>query len=260
MKVTIHKGVKGRILRVGPMAIVKDKGGVALEQAGTAFATHLSAEHIRNGVVIDRRDLGSGLITNMGANRMAEDWFWTNGSTTFESMLNIATGTGVTAAAVGDVSLETAISTSAVAGTQSTVEPNILQVTGTVSYSGTSAVTEFGLFDQATISGAANSTGSSTAVGTTSMTDGSKSWTTNQWAGYTVITGGVMGLIKSNTGTVLTIGSWRTPSTNALPANPTTTTYVIRASMWDHKVFAAINVVSSDSVAYTYQVSMVSGG
>lgn len=259
MKVTLHKGVKGRILRVGPMALVKDRGS-ALNPAGQVFDTHLAAAHIRDGKVINTRDLGSGLVTNAGVNRMAEDWFWANGSTTLEAELNMASGTGATAAAVGDTGLGTAISASAVAGAQSTVQPNILQVVGTISYTGTAAVTEWGLFDQATISGASNSTGTSTAVGTSSMTDSGKSWTTNQWAGYTVTTGSVMALVLSNTGTVLTIGSWRTPSTNALPSNPSTGTYAILSTMWDRKVFSAINVINGDSVSFTYQLSCTSGG
>lgn len=259
MRVTLTKGAKGRILRVGPMAVAKDRGH-ALNPTGQMFDTNVSAAHIRGGKVIDKRDLGSGLVTNAGVNMLAKDWFWGTGALTFEVMKNMGSGTGATAAAVGDVTLGTANGTTAVAGSQSTVEPNIYQVVGTLSYSGSLAITEWGLFLSTTLSGASQSTGTSTAVGTTSMTLSTATWTTNQWAGYTVTTGSVMGLILSNTGTVLTIGSWRTPSTNALPSNPSTGTFVINPTMWDRKVFSAINVINGDSIAFTYQLTDTSGG
>lgn len=259
MKVTLTKGVKPRILRVGPLAVARDHGD-AIRTAGQMFDSNITAAHIRGGKVIDRRDFGSGLVTNAGVNLLARDWFWASGATTFEIEKCMGSGTGATAAAVGDVALGTANGTTAVAGTQSTVEPNVYQVVGTLSYGGSLAITEWGLFLSTTLSGAAQSTGTSTAVGTTSMTLSTASWTTDQWKGYTVTTGATMGLILSNTATVLTIGSWRTPSTNALPANPSTGTFVINPTMWDRKVFSAINVINGDSVAYTYQLSDTSGG
>lgn len=45
----------------------------------------------------------------------------------------------------------------------------------------------------------------------TTLTDTTKAWTTNQWAGHTVTTGGVIGVVLSNTATVLTIDRWATP-------------------------------------------------
>jgi hypothetical protein len=259
MRVTLTKGVKPRVLRVGPLALARDKGD-AIRTAGAMFDTNVSAAHIRGGRVIEKRNLGSGLVTNAGVNELARDWFWASGATTFEVQKNMGSGTGATAAAVGDVTLGTANGTTAVAATQSTVEPNVLQLVGTLSYGSSLAITEWGLFLSTTISGASQSTGTSTAVGTTSMTLGSATWTTDQWKGYTVTTGGTMGLILSNTATVLTIGSWRTPSTNALPANPGTGTFVINPTMWDRKVFSAINVINGDSIQFTYQLTMTSGG
>jgi hypothetical protein len=258
-KVTLTRGVKPRILRVGDIAIARDKGD-AIRTAGAMFDTNVQATHIRGGNVVEHRNLGSGLVTNAGVNLLARDWFWTAGATTFEIEKNMGSGTGATAAAVGDVALGTANGTSGVAGTQSTVEPNIYQVVGTLSYGSSLAITEWGLFLSTTLSGAAQSTGTSTAVGTSSMTLSTATWTTDQWKGYTVTTGGVMGLILSNTATVLTIGSWRTPSTNALPANPSTGTFVINPTMWDRKVFSAINVINGDSIQFTYQLTMTSGG
>jgi hypothetical protein len=70
--------------------------------------------------------------------------------------------------------------------------------------------------------------GTATAGAATTLTNGAKSWTTNQWSNYQVrITGGTgIGQIRnitSNTGTVLTVPTWTT--------NPdATSTYVIEAS------------------------------
>lgn len=258
------KFIKPRVVRIrvpglGKVAMARDPGDAILT-SGKMFDTRTMAAHIRGGKIIDVRDLGSGLVTNAGVNQLARDWYWTSGATTFEIQKNMGSGTGAVAAAVGDVTLGTANGTTAVAGTQSTVEPNVYQVVGTLSYTGTLAITEWGLFLSTTLSGAAQSTGTSTAVGTTSMTLSTATWTVDQWKGYTVTTGSVMGLILSNTATVLTIGSWRTPSTNVLASNPSTTTFVINPTMWDRKVFSAINVVNGDSVAFTYQLSDTSGG
>lgn len=50
--------------------------------------------------------------------------------------------------------------------------------------------------------------GTATAVTATSLTDSTKTWVTNQFAGETVTMGGKTGAITSNTATVLTISSW----------------------------------------------------
>jgi len=74
----------------------------------------------------------------------------------------------------------------------------------------------------------AGTTGTSTAVGTTSLTDSGASWTTNAFAGHVVSTGAVIGVILSNTGTVLTIDQWSTPgASDTAAANPATGTYNI---------------------------------
>lgn len=70
--------------------------------------------------------------------------------------------------------------------------------------------------------------GTATAGAATTLTDGTKSWTVNQWSNYQVrITGGTgfgqIRSITSNTGTVLTVPAWTT--------NPdATSTYVIEAN------------------------------
>jgi len=248
----------------GPVAFTKDEGD-AIQTAGKMFDTNLVAKHIRGRKVIDERDLGSGLVTNAGVNRMAEDWFWANGSNTLEIMLDMASGTGATAAAVGDVQLGTAASTTAVAGTQSTVQPNILQVVGTLSYGGSFAITEWGLIHDTLTSGQSfGSTGNVTFTGTsaTTATVSGATWTVDAWKGYNVFVTSVpaMGVVLSNTATVLTVGRWNTPSTNVTATTPGNVAAQILPTLWDRKVFSAINVVNGDSIQFTYQLTITSGG
>lgn len=74
-----------------------------------------------------------------------------------------------------------------------------------------------------------SSTGSSTAVGSTSLTNSGATWTTNEWTGHIVVTAARYGVVLSNTGTVLTIDKWYDPATpaGAAGSNPATGTYVI---------------------------------
>lgn len=255
---------KPQVRRVGPFAIVRDAGD-ALLVSGQMFDTHLVAKHVRDGRVIDTRDLGSGLVTNIGVDRMARDWFWANGSTTLESCVDMATGTGAVAAAVGDVQLGTVASTTAVAATQSTVEPNIMQWVGTLSYGGTFAITEWGLINDTLTSGQSfGSTGNVTFTGTSATTGtvSGATWTVDAWKGYNVFVTSVpaMGVVLSNTSTVLTVGRWQTPTTNATATTPGNVAAAILPTLWDRKVFSAINVISGDSIQFTYQLSITSGG
>ena len=48
----------------------------------------------------------------------------------------------------------------------------------------------------------------SSAPTATTLTDSTKSWTTNQWTGHMVAVGTVFGVVLSNTATVLTVDMW----------------------------------------------------
>ena len=238
----------------------KDKGEAQLF-SNRRFLTNLTAIHKNaKGDILGVRDLGSGLITNCGVNQLAHDYTWAANSQTLKLQNNHASGTGTTAAAVGDVALQTANGTTATAGTQSVVEPNIYKTLATIAYTATLAITEWGLVLATTLSGASGSTGTSTATGATTLTDTGQAWATNTWAGYTVTTGTVMSLILSNTATVLTLALWVTPSTNVTASTPATGAYVIRPTMLDHRVFSAINVNTGDSIQFNYQSTQNSGG
>ena len=76
-------------------------------------------------------------------------------------------------------------------------------------------------FNTNSIVGTQLAAGTSTSVGSTTLTDTSQSWTVNAYAGDVVFTGSVYGVISSNTSNTLTISSWSgsTPSTGAYTIN-----------------------------------------
>jgi hypothetical protein len=75
----------------------------------------------------------------------------------------------------------------------------------------------------------AGDTGTSTAIGATTMTDSGKSWTVNGYRGHAVYTGSCYGMVISNTATVLTIDKWYAPATpgGSAASTPSTGVYVI---------------------------------
>lgn len=229
-------------------------------------------------------DLGSGLVTNVGTSALSNDGLWpvTNApNNLFRFLKYHATGTGATAAAATDIKLQTASGfggQTPVAGTQlyvSAANVQKYQSVATVSYSGTEAVTEWGFFayDSAlpATSALSDATGSpfTAGTGTTGTVTGTPltaSATTAMGQCMSIFenTGNATpswGLVTSNTTSVVTVPAWYKVSDGTAGANPANTnTYVIRPIMWDHKVFSAINVVSGDSIQFTYTLTINSGG
>jgi hypothetical protein len=263
-----------RIPGLGRIMFTRDPGDAVLF-ANEVFASNLRAVHRnRFGRVVDVRDLGSGLVTNVGVLAMANDFAWS-------AQLNLATlalanqhatGTGVTAAAATDIKLQT-VSTQGgqnpVAGVQTLVPSGTVpkyQTVATINYTGTEAVTEWGLHSSATLSSA---TGSPfTATSATTWTDTGSAQTassaTVRGLQQTIVvpaTTTVWGLNLSNTTHVGTIPAWYTVASGAAGSTPgATEVFAIRPVLWDHKVFAAINVNSGDSIQFTYQLTINSGG
>lgn len=126
--------------------VVARDPGVALLPGALLFGTHLQADVYRNGELIDSRDLGSGLVTTAGVNLMAQDW---NASAN-QQVLKLAnfhdSGTGATAAAIGDTALQTPTGGARVSGTQSNPVSGQYRTVATISYGSSFAVTEWGLF------------------------------------------------------------------------------------------------------------------
>lgn len=229
-------------------------------------------------------DLGSGLVTNVGVLGLANDWGWTvtnAPNSIFRNAKYHASGVGVTAAAATDIKLQTASGfggQTPVAGTQvlsSAANVQKYQTVATISYTGTEAVTEWGLLAYGsalpTTSNLSDATGSPFTAGT--ATSGTVTATPLTASSTTVLgqqfsifenTGNATpswGLVTSNTTSVVTVPAWYKVSDGTAGATPAiTNTYVIRPIMWDHKVFSAINVNSGDSIQYTYTVTINSGG
>lgn len=165
------------------LVLGRDKGTAVL-MSGMLFDTHLTARHIgSDGKVKGEYDLGSGVVTTAGVVALAS--YFNNGGTNLTTFKYHDSGTGSTAAAIGDTDLGTpAGPTTRATGSQS-ASTNTYTTVGTIAYTGTLAITEWGLFLDAT-------RGSDT--------------------------------------------------------------------MWDRKVFTAINVVSGDSIQFTYVLTITAGG
>ena len=225
------------------------------------------------------------LVTNVGVLALANDALWsvTNAPNNLLRFLKYhASGTGATAAAATDIKLQTASGfggQTPVAGTQVLVSAANLQKyqsVATIAYSGTEAVTEWGFFAYGSalpaVTALSDATGSpftagAATSGTVTATPLTASATTAMGQQLSIIenTGNATphwGLVTSNTTSVVTVPAWYKvadgTAAGVTPAN--TNTYVLRPIMWDHKVFAAINVVAGDSIQFTYTLTLTSGG
>jgi hypothetical protein len=298
--------VKSRLIKLpvlGRFAIVPDKRGSGQILADMAFQTNLKVKVIRNGKALPIKeftklnwfqrllhgnkevlDLGSGLVTNVGVLAMANDFAWTPTNAPNSILRNLkyhATGTGTTAAAATDIKLQTASTQGGqtpVAGTQVLVPAANLQKwqsVATVNYTGSEAVTEWGVFAYGgtlpAVTALSDATGSpftagSATTGTVTATPLTASSTTALGQQFSIFenTGNATpswGLVTSNTTSVVTVPAWYKVSDGTAGANPANTnTYVIRPIMWDHKVFSAINVVNGDAIQFTYTLTINSGG
>lgn len=111
----------------------------------------------------------------------------------------------------------------------------------------------------------AGDTGTSTGTTATTLTDSGKSWTTNAFAGHLVATGGVYGVVVSNTATALTIDRWYAPATpgGAAGSTPSTGTYVIlpgNGPAWYMAVTANSTSPSASDTTLTGEITTSGGG
>jgi hypothetical protein len=277
--------------RLGDWALVRQQGALLPTwvrdpqgsadhfPGGISFHTHLAAQHMRDGHIVRSHDLGSGLVTNVGVLALANDFALAAPSGAALNTIKLAnwhaSGTGTTAAAATDIKLQT-ISTNGgqtpIAGTQTLVSAANLQkyqTVATIAYTGSEAVTEWGLLLSGTVSASTGSpfTAGTATTGTSTGTSLTASSSTVQGHQQNIVenTGNATphwGLVLSNTTSVFTVPAWYKVSdgtaAGTTPAN--TNAYVIRPVMWDHKVFSAINVVSGDSIQFTYTLTVTSGG
>jgi hypothetical protein len=258
--------------------------GSSLRPADMFFQSHLEAELIRKDGATKHYDLGSGLVTNVGVNMLANDPTWVAAGTPFStlsSMLYVSTGTGATADAAGDYWLQTqgthfsGGTNNYYTGTISLVAPNIWKNVATVTYNGTETVTEWVLV----MSNAANfsRTSAGAAPTQTTFTDTGATFTTsgNGLKGWTIEiassavntpTTTAQALVTSNSATVLTLAPgpdsthWWSLANASVAAPGATVAYVVYPTAFDHKHFTGIGVNSGDSIQFTYQLTINSGG
>ena len=256
----------------------------ALHSAGLVYGTSLVIDLYHRGKWQGRKDLGSGLVTNAGVLALANEGVNLAGVSgapvnLFKLLKNHSSGTGATAAATTDIKLQTAFTTNSapvVAGTQVLISAANLQKyqsVATLSYdTGTSnptAITEWGIFTGGTLSANTGSpfTAGDATTGTSTGTALTASSATAQGHQQHIVenTGNATphwGLIQSNSTSVFTVPAWYKVSdgtaAGTFPANGNT--YVIRPVMFDHKVFAAVNMSDGDSVAFTWTLTCSSGG
>jgi hypothetical protein len=264
-------------------ALVRDpEGAAAWYPGGVGFGSNLKAAHFRNGELVRERDLGSGLVTNIGVLALAGDSQWPQTSIVtnlFKLLKYHASGKGVTAAAFTDIKIETDSTVGGqtpVAGTQVFTHDQVATTqkwvsVATIAYTGNEAVTEWGLFNDTTL---ARTTGSPFTVTTANTATVTATPLTASAAGVQGESQHVVhttttpryGLITSNTTSVLTLSfgaasGWMVTTTGVIGSTPgATEAYTLRPVMWDHKVFSAINVVNGDSIQFTYTLTITSGG
>ena len=292
----IHRVRSLRVPKLGRIMFTGDPGDSTMV-AGQQMVSNLSLVHSGpDGIVKDVRDLGSGLVTNAAVNLMSYDMFWvpTYSKSALQAANFHAIGTGSTSAAATDVFLQTANGATSLSGTTNgymTGTQNIIanQTTGNLSpiyqtvatftFTGTVAVTEWilAIGNGANITNtASNSNTASSLTDTTHTPFGSSNaqamWTVEAAATAVPIntpTTTPMLQVKSNTTTVLTgiDGSWSSGSVswlsiaNAAVASPGgTTQYVVFPTAWDHKVFSTVTANSGDTIQFTYQLAITSGG
>src|SRR5215472_4467755 len=281
---------KNLIVKLGPLG----RFGIAWERSGEGlffpgglvWQTNLFLKHFDpRHRLIEQRDLGSGLTTNVGSLALANDFAWsaTNAlNSLFAKMKYHASGTSATAAAATDIKLNTPSTfggQTPVAGTQVLVSAANLQKyqsVATISYTGSESVQEWGIFsygsDLPTTANLSDNSKTPFTAGTATtgtitgtMTNASDATHMGQQMSIAENTGNATphwGLITSNTTTVLTVPAWYKVSdgtaAGTFPAN--TNTMVFRPIMFDHRVFAAVNVSDGDSNQFTWTLTINSGG
>jgi hypothetical protein len=277
---------KYRIFNIWPfgrVGVAFDRHGESLRYpGGLEWRTNLSASLFHKGKYQGTRDLGSGLVTNVGAMALAEEAVTLASpagariNTLFLSNQHIS-GTGATAASALDFKIQT-ISTqggqTAVAGAQTWINTMAVpkyQTVATIAYTGGEAVTEWGLFTSATMSTTLGTplTAATATTATVTGTPLTASSTTVQGQQQQLLIPGtttVIALVATNTTSVATLVNngttgWFTQAAMTNGSTPGGTEAISwRPIMWDHKVFSAINVVNGDSIQFTYQLTVSSGG
>ncbi len=281
----------------GRFAYTRDGGEGDLFTTDT-LSTHLGAilrapdrsirGQIQKGEILDEFDLGSGKITNIGVTALANDSSWlanTNENlATFNVMKYMNWGTGVTAAEPYNWKLQTQAENEAGKKEAVAVTSSVLKwfgtgnakliVTGTLeqNLAGPTEITEWGLFSAAKTEGttpAANTSTTATELNDTvefaapgNVASAKDVRGAQQYIVWAKEAEEVYGLVLKNTKAKATIPGWVKGGAAEVGATPTTAVskYAFYPVMWDHRVFAAINVEKGNRIEFPYELEIKSGG
>jgi len=267
--------------KFGRFAYTRDPGEAKLF-GNSMISTHLGAiVRQPDGKIVDEIDLGSGVVTNIGVTALANDSNWTTENTEPINTLNVCKymnwGTGTTPAAQTDYQLQSPIenesgkkenvaATSSVLKFAATGNAKII-ITGKLeaNLAGPTAITEWGLFNTKNLLGTLTESESSTA---TSLTGKAAAFTASAakirgeqnkviWAQKSEE---VYGLITASSTTVLTIPGWVKAAAAEVGITPEAKSkFKILPVMWDHRVFAAINVEKGNQIEFPYELTIEGG-
>jgi hypothetical protein len=269
---------KTRTLRtpLGRFGYTRDRGGANIF-GSLMLQTHLRAL-VRDpaGRLIEERDLGSGLVTNVGALALANDFAIAGVATNPVNLFSLckwhAWGTG-TAEAQTDIvvgALAAPTVTEAVEGTNTLSavgngKPKLIS-TGKIKAESTLTITEWGLHSRKVIKPAEETATASSATSlTTTATPYTASSATVQGEQNGVVRAitaeEVWGLITKNTTSVLTVPAWYKVSDGTAGATPSATTkFRIIPVMFDHRKFTGIGVETGNTIEFPWELTVNAGG
>lgn len=264
---------------LGRVAFSRDPGEASL-LSGNILQTRLSAI-VRNpyGEIVEQRELGSGLVTNVGVLALAFDYVTDAASTAgfnlFSNLKWHAWGTGTTAAATTDIKLQTLGKPNETEATEATTvavttngegKPKLVS-TSKITASSSLAITEWGIHTQKKLSETPG-TGKFVSVTSTSGKGSGAVFTASttsikgerlKIANFTESAEG-WGLVTASSTEVLTVPAWYLQSTGAVKEPTGTSAYTLKPVMFDHRVFAAINVESGNIIEFPWELEIKSGG
>ena len=281
VKPKIHRVRQFGIPGLGRIALTRDPGEASLFSE-FFLRTRLSAI-VRDpaGRVLEAHDLGSGLVTNVGVLALAQDFgvpgVSTNAANLFANLKWHAWGTGTTAAATTDIKLQTLgkpNETNATSGVNVLVangegKPK-LKSTATITASSSLAITEWGIHTREALSGTTG-TPLTAKTATSGTTGGGLTASSATALGETLkileyATNAASeakpgwGLITSNPASVVTVPAWYLQTSGAVQEPLATSAYTLKPVMFDHRVFAAINVESGNTIEFPWELEVKSGG
>ena len=190
-----RKAFHFKVPGLGRMYFTRDQGESMLF-GGNYLVSRLGAEHRdARGKLVKRYDFGSGLTTYGLALGLANEWVSNTNAACLKTFQYMTSGTGTTTAASQDFQLQTQSGpvTGAVTPTVGVGSGNstgTLQWVGTIAYTTTLAITEWGLFAGGGLYGVPagfTNTSTDTFTSATATPGTSQTWTAHAYAGEYIV-------------------------------------------------------------------------